>query len=229
MLCTDAFKQTIRGDYGTPDFRYIKISLNPCKPDKKTKKKCAKDKDVWKFFSKDAVNFSYIETHTDKSKKDNIIQTSSNEKQFVIIEPGLKKGQGTNKKLNFYLRPGQVKTSYLGRSEKFETFEVGHLDKYDEVYDDGYLDIYFRLDEMAVNYTRNEYSLFVWLAMLGGIQKIIKTYFGRLIGVLAGRKFINEMLTELFYVKRRAPTDVEGERKSDVAGDTNAAFDKLNP
>jgi len=66
------------------------------------------------------------------------------------------------------------------------------------------------VDESSVKVNRNEYSFLVWLAMLGGIEKIIKTYFSRLINVISDKIFMNAILRDLFYVKFRKEGDVEG-------------------
>lgn len=46
--------------------------------------------------------------------------------------------------------------------------------------------------------------------MLGGIEKIIKTYFSRLINVISDKIFMNAILRDLFYVKHRKEDDIEG-------------------
>jgi hypothetical protein len=51
MNCTDAFKNKIKGDFGSPDFRFIQISLKPCKEKEGSKVVCAKPEAATKFFS----------------------------------------------------------------------------------------------------------------------------------------------------------------------------------
>lgn len=49
--------------------------------------------------------------------------------------------------------------------------------------------------------------------MLGGIEKIIKTYFGHLIDAISDKVFKLEILSDLFFVKSRTDNDKAGERK----------------
>jgi hypothetical protein len=49
--------------------------------------------------------------------------------------------------------------------------------------------------------------------MLGGIEKIIKTYFGHLINAISDKVFKNAILSDLFFVKQRKESDELGERK----------------
>jgi hypothetical protein len=52
--------------------------------------------------------------------------------------------------------------------------------------------------------TRSEYSFLVWLAMLGGIQKIVRSYFHFLTDAVSKKFFLNSILGDIFFIKEVA-------------------------
>ena len=118
-----------------------------------------------------------------------------------------------------YIRPGQVKTSYFYQKKNFETYQIETVDYYDEVNTKNErFASYVRLDMLKITIKRNEYDFLVWLAMLGGIQKLIKAYFSKATYQIANQVFKNSLLSDLFFVKhrnddaKRGHVDVEGKR-----------------
>ena len=65
---------------------------------------------------------------------------------------------------------------------------------------------------MKVTIERNEYDFLVWLAMLGGIQKLLKSYISYATNGISKQVFKNSILGDLFFIKDRQANDVEGER-----------------
>ena len=72
---------------------------------------------------------------------------------------------------------------------------------------------YIELDDLKLTVKRAEYSFFVWLAMLGGITKIIRQYCAYITDAVSRKTFINSILHELFFVKDRKANDVEAHRR----------------
>lgn len=124
------------------------------------------------------------------------------------------------------MRPGTVKYSYLIDKHTYKMFEVGSIDKsvVDDENPDKYMSIYIRHDNLKVSIKRNEYSILVWLAMLGGIQKLIKTYFVKLTDAISRKFFLNAILRDLFFIKSRRTGESDSiERHRSIKNDDHAA------
>jgi len=75
------------------------------------------------------------------------------------------------------------------------------------------LETFIRQDNLTLTVTRSEYSFWVWLAMLGGISKIIKQYCAFITDAVSRKMFVNSILSNLFFVKDRKDHDEEGIRR----------------
>jgi len=76
------------------------------------------------------------------------------------------------------------------------------------------METFIRQDNLTLTVTRSEYSFFVWLAMLGGISKIIKQYCAFITDAVSRKMFVNSVLSDLFFIKDRKEHDEEGKRRN---------------
>ena len=67
--------------------------------------------------------------------------------------------------------------------------------------DRSYATIYLRSDETTRNYTRRTYSLLEFFGDIGGIQEILFTILGFLIGFMLERKFDAKLVGDLYKVQ----------------------------
>lgn len=75
------------------------------------------------------------------------------------------------------------------------------------------METFIELDDQKMIVNRAEYSFFVWLAMLGGITKIIRKYCGLLTDAISRKMFVNSILSDIFFVKDRKEFDIEGKER----------------
>jgi hypothetical protein len=63
---------------------------------------------------------------------------------------------------------------------------------------------------MNVNIIRHDYTLLAWLAILGGLQGAFGSYFARVALGVSRRMFMDSVLKDIFYIKKRTSDDEEG-------------------
>jgi len=93
--------------------------------------------------------------------------------------------------------------------------------------DDYLFETYIMHDDLSLTVNRSEYSFFVWLAMLGGISKIIKQYCAIITDAVSKKMFLNSILKDLFFVKSRAEDDEAGEKRDAMSVDEIAKLHSL--
>lgn len=76
-----------------------------------------------------------------------------------------------------YLRQGEVTTrtpTWFRASDRYSTYEVAEVFQNEGPLKDFLFEVHIELDDLKLKVKRAEYSFFVWLAMLGGITKIVR-------------------------------------------------------
>jgi len=151
----------------------------------------------------------HTSTYTNNKSLETTISTYINDRLFISLN------ERSTREVNIFLRPGTVKSSFFTRKAVDKTFEIGdiqHLEKPTEE-KEYLLETFIRQDNLTLTVTRSEYSFFVWLAMLGGISKIIKTYCAFITDAVSRKMFVNSILSNLFFVKERKDHEEEGVRR----------------
>jgi hypothetical protein len=75
--------------------------------------------------------------------------------------------------------------------------------------DDAYLELFIRMEDMEVIYTRYEFTFVMWFALLGGVTKGFNSYFRKMTTAVSKKLFEDAILTDLFFVKKRVNRDTE--------------------
>jgi hypothetical protein len=62
---------------------------------------------------------------------------------------------------------------------------------------------------MEVKIVQENFTVFLWFALLGGQLALFKAYFGRIAAAFSRKVFMNKILQDIFFIKKKCDHDHE--------------------